>query len=578
MTEHSIDLQGIPSYQKRKFVPENVCLSNREEIINLYKKLLIREVRSQEELEAWLEDRSELDAAFDQVGTILYIQMTCQTDHSEKAEAYKEFIQSIIPAVKPFIDQLNKKYLSLCKQFPLNSRYYEIYDQTIQTDVELFRDKNIVLQTKIDLLSQQYQTVCGAMTVEYQGKSRTLAEMGKFLLEPDRTIRETAWRLIAQRRLKDKEALERIFSEMLFARNQIAHNADCPNFSDYQFRVYHRFDYTPLECRQYHQSIKNLVLPLWKTVLERRQKNLGLKELRPWDLQVDPMGHSPLKPFQEVGDLMTKVHQIFLKLDANLGAQFKEMMNLRLLDLASRKGKAPGGYQSTLAEARKPFIFMNAVGIDQDVKTLLHEGGHAFHALAAAGQRLYLYRHAPMEFCEIASMSMELLGEEQLDVFYNDHDIKRSRLNHFEDIIEILIWVALIDAFQFWIYEHPAHSPEERKKVWLTLYQEFNGDGVDWSGIEEEKAYLWHRQLHIFEVPFYYIEYGIAQLGALQLWLNYKKNPQKTLNSYRESLILGGSQGLPELFQTAGIHFDFSEKTIAPLISAVNKELERLSV
>jgi oligoendopeptidase F len=300
---------------------------------------------------------------------------------------------------------------------------------------------------------------------------------------------------------------------------------------------------------------------------------MKLDNLRPWDTSVDPLGRVPLKPFERVEQLTAGCREIFCKVNATLGSQFEQMMENGLLDLASRKGKAPGGYQSMLQESRKPFIFMNAVGVDGDVRTLLHESGHAFHSLACAHDPLVEYRHGPMEFNEVASMGMELLADRYLNVFYPSEEEQRSSRKHFEDIIFTLVWVATIDAFQHWIYQNPQHDHQERRLMWLQISKRFSGGIVDWSGLEEEQAHLWHKQLHIFEVPFYYIEYGIAQLGALQLWLNSKKDWDRTLQQYQNGLRLGGSKPLPELFEAAGIRFDFSEKTIVPLMKAVEQEL-----
>jgi oligoendopeptidase F len=414
------------------------------------------------------------------------------------------------------------------------------------------------------------------MMVNFEGKERTLPEMSKYLLEPDRSIREKAWRATAERRLKDCQKLEEIFDNMLELRNTVAKNAGFANFRDYQFKAYHRFDYTPQDCKKYHRVMENYMVPLLKEITALRCKQMKLDKVRPWDISVDPLNLPPLKPFGTVDELILKTLTVFQNTDPELGQQFNEMKEMGLLDLASRKGKAPGGYQSTLSESRKPFIFMNAVGLERDVRTLLHEGGHAFHALACANDPLVEYRHAPMEFSEVASMAMELLAGEQIDVFYSPQDSRRSKREHLEDILEVLVWVANIDAFQHWIYENPKHTAEERRQMWVALHKRFGGDLVDWSGLEGIREYIWHRQLHIFEVPFYYIEYGIAQLGALQIWRQAKTNPKQALANYRSGLKLGGSRPLPELYQAAGIEFDFSERTIAPLVELVKKEWEGL--
>lgn len=318
------------------------------------------------------------------------------------------------------------------------------------------------------------------------------------------------------------------------------------------------------------------MVPLLQEISQLRRKQMKLTDLRPWDTAVDPLSLPALKPFGTVEELILKSVSVFRQTDEELGRQFEIMKNEGLLDLASRKGKAPGGYQSTLSEARKPFIFMNAVGLERDVRTLLHEGGHAFHALACAHDPLVEYRHAPMEFSEVASMAMELLAGEYMDVFYSPQDTRRSKREHLEDILEVLVWVANVDAFQHWIYENPKHTPDQRKDMWIELHKRFGGDVVNWQGLEGIREYLWHRQLHIFEVPFYYIEYGIAQLGALQLWRQAKENPKQALANYRRGLALGGSRPLPELYKAAGIEFDFTERTILPLVELVKKEWESL--
>ena len=528
-------------------------------------------------MERWLIERSELDAALSQAGSILYIRMTCQTDDPQIAGAYTKFVETIPPAIKPVNDRLNHKYVQARKLFSLDPKRYQVYDRSVKTDIELFVEKNVPLQTKVDLLSQQYQTVSGAMTVMFDGKEHTMPQMGKYLQETDRSLRERAWRASAERRLKDKEKIEEIFEGLFELRKTIAHNAGFSNFTDYQFKSYHRFDYSPRDCKKYHETVEKLIVPLNGKILKKRKEQMKLKSLRPWDAAVDALGEKPLAPFKDAQELIKTTGSIFNKLDPDFGRQFQEMNDLGLLDLASRKGKAPGGYQNTLSEARKPFIFMNAVGIDDDVRTLLHESGHAFHALASSKEPIIDYRHAPMEFCEVASMAMELLGGEHLSEFYNPEDLQRSNREHLEGIIQTLAWVANIDAFQHWLYEHPHHSADERRQAWGGFYEQFGGKFIDWTDLGEIKNYLWHRQLHIFEVPFYYIEYGIAQLGALQVWLNARRDPKKALSDYKQGLSLGGSRPVGELYRTAGISFDFSEDIIKPLVEEVTREWERLS-
>ncbi len=571
-----MDLKQLPVFQKRHFVPENADLTDAKTVVDLYTQLESRDISTPKLLEQWMLDRSELDAALSQTGSILYIRMTCQTDDKTIADAYTKFIETVSPAIKPVNDRLNKKYLEARKTVTMDDKRLMVYDRSIKTDIELFKEENIALQTQVELLSQEYQTVCGAITVNFEGKEHTLPQMSKYLLETDRNLRERAWKATAERRAKEKDKLENIFDQMFKLRNQISRNAGFKNFTEYQFKSYHRFDYTSDDCKKYHETIEKYIVPLNARILEQRKKEMKLTSLRPWDGGVDPLGRSPLKPFSEVKDLIGKSQKIFNRLDKELGAQFKEMDDLGLLDLASRKGKAPGGYQNTLNEARKPFIFMNAVGVDDDIRTLLHEGGHAFHALACAKDPIVDYRHGPMEFCEVASMAMELLGGEYINEFYSKEETNRSNREHLEGIIHVLAWVANIDAFQHWLYEHPDHTPQQRRQAWLGFYEQFGGKFVDWTDLTEVKAYLWHRQLHIFEVPFYYIEYGIAQLGALQVWVNAKKNPAKALSDYKNGLSYGGSIPLPELYKAAGIEFNFSAEIIKPLVEEVTKAWEKL--
>ncbi len=564
-----IDLKSLPLAQPRRFVPASVDLTDKAVVVGLLNSLLSREVGTTEDFERWILDGSEFGAALSQAGSILYIEMTCATDDPVKAGAYQSFVENVDPAVKPLAHQLNKRFLSLFAQFPLDQERYEVSLRATQADVNLFVDKNVPLQTAVALLSQEYQSVYGAMMVDFEGRERTLPEMSKFLLMTDRDTRERAWRATADRRMKDKDLLEGIFDKMRGIRQEVAVNAGCSNFRDYMFKAYHRFDYTEADCKAYHRSIKDIVVPLRREIDLRRKKDMRLDQLRPWDGAVDPLSRQPLEPFKGASALIDGVGAMIGRLDDELMGLFQDMRGAGLLDLESRKGKAPGGYQNTLEESRKPFIFMNAVGVDDDVRTLLHESGHAFHAYLCSKDPLVEYRHAPMEFCEVASMSMELMADNYMGEFYSSQDAKRSTVELLEGIVSTLSWVATVDAFQHWMYENPTHTSQDRRKAWGQFQVEFGGGVVDWSGLEEERAYLWHRQLHIFEVPFYYIEYGIAQLGALQIWKRFKCSPREALDLYKKGLSLGGSRPLPELFSAAGIRFDFSKEMIAPLIDEV---------
>jgi oligoendopeptidase F len=424
---------------------------------------------------------------------------------------------------------------------------------------------------------QEYQTVTGAMTVKFRGQEYTLPQMRKFLLEPDRALREDAWRATARRRLEEKDKLEELFERMFALRDKIAANAGFANYRDYIWREYHRFDYTPADCRKFHDAVEKLVVPVLEEMKARRREEMKIEAVKPWDIDVDSKGRAALKPFESVEEFKAKVLKVFESIEPEFGKEFKEMTELGLVDLPSRKGKAPGGYQSTLWEARKPFIFMNAVGTQQDVGTLVHEGGHSFHSYASAGQPIMAYRHSPLEFAEVASMGMELLAGNKLGVFYDEEELARCRREQLEHIVAILAWIATIDSFQHWMYENRGHSRQERARKWVEIDERFGSQMADWSGLEEEHAYMWHRQLHIFQVPFYYIEYGIAQIGALQLWVQSKKDFRGAVENYRKALKLGGSRPLPQLFAAAGLKFDLSEEVLGPLMEEIDNELANMN-
>lgn len=570
-------LENLPSWRPRRFVPADFDASDAAQATALYKALEERDISSAEDLERFLLDRSELETAVAHRKAILYIEMTCHTDDPDRAGRYKHFIETVAAAIKPLADKLDRKYLHERQRFALDPRQYEVYDRDTRADVELFRQENVPLQTKDDLLAQEYQTVCGGMMVNFQGEERTIAQTLKFLEEPDRQVRQSAWKTAMDRYLQDADRLDGILDQMLAIRHQIAVNAGADNYRDYKFREYHRFDYTAQDCRQFHKAVEKLAVPVLAELYRQRQSTMNLSSLRPWDRSVDPLGRPPLKPFDTMEEYLNRCREVFGRLDLRLGEQFQEMIDLGLLDLASRKGKAPGGYQENLWESRKPFIFGNAVGTDWDVGLLMHEGGHAFHSYACAEQLLLAYRNPPIEFCEVASMAMELFALEHRTVFYSAEDADRSRRKHLESVIYDLIWIAAIDAYQHRLYEHPDHSHDQRRQTWLEIHHRFGGGLIDWSGLDRERAALWQRQLHIFQFPLYYIEYGIAQLGALGLWLQNRRDPAGALGRYRHALSLGGSRPLPELFAAAGLKFDFSEKTLAPLMEAVREELAKLS-
>jgi len=573
----------LPPAKPRTFVPESIDLGDWKQIAPLFEHLETRaaQAKSAAELDHWLLEWSELSAALEEEASRRYIAMTCHTDHAEAEKAYLDFVEHVEPQTKPRQFDLERIYIRRREEFPEppvkqgpKNRYF-VFDRDVKNHVTLFRPENVALETEEAKLTQQYQKLIGAQTVKFRGEEKTLVQMGRYLEEPDRALRQEAWELVAQRRLQDAEKCDEIFDTLIRLRSQIARNAGLDNYREYAFRQKCRFDYTPEDCLRFHESIEGEIMPAVREIQQERRRQLKLEKLRPWDLAVDPQNRAALKPFAEVGEMVSRTQKIFNHLDGELATGFQQMQDLKLLDLDNRKGKAPGGYQSTLPEARVPFIFMNAIGVQRDVETILHEAGHAFHAQATRGEDLYAYRGAPIEFCEVASMAMELLGNEFLEEFYAAPEANRARKTHLEGIIGFFPWMAVVDAFQHWIYTHADHTRAERKAAYLKLMDRFGGE-IDWSGWEEMRAHSWHRQLHIFIHPFYYVEYGIAQLGALQVWANSRQNKVKALGDYKQSLALGGSRPLPELFRAAGCTFAFDAATIKPLIQLAGSELKKL--
>lgn len=567
----------LPPHQPRKFLPITIDLGDWDQIAPLFARLeaSAAQCQSAADLEQWLLDWGELSAALDEESARRYIAMTCHTDNAEAEKAYLDFVEHIEPKLKPHQFVLEKIYLAHPQREKLPSPRYQVFDRDVKNHVELFQEENVLLETEEAKLCQQYQKITGAMTVNFRGDEKTLVQMGKYLEEPDRALRQEAWELVAKRRLQEADKLEEIFDGLIKLRMQIAKNAGFDNYRDYAFRRLGRFDYTPDDCIKFHHAIEAEIMPAVRELHAQRCHDLHLEKLRPWDLSVDPHNRPPLKPFEKVEDMVLRSQKIFNRLDGELADGFERMHDLHLLDLDNRKGKAPGGYQQNLSESRVPFIFMNAVGLQRDVETILHEAGHAFHALATRDEDLYAYRSAPIEFCEVASMAMELLGNKFLEEFYSPTEANRARKTHLEGIIGFFPWMATVDAFQHWIYTHPNHTQAERKAAWLALMKRFGGD-IDWRGYEEAWAHLWHRQLHIFIHPFYYVEYGIAQLGALQVWANSKRDQAKALNDYKSALALGNSRPLPELFSAAGCKLQFDAATITPLIQLAEDELKKL--
>ncbi len=570
MTQTTIDTGYVPA----EFDPSD--FANIEPLLN---ELAGRELTDGEAFERWLADLSQLLEAVYEYGSRANINSACHTDDEAIERVYLDYVEQVQPKLKPALFALQKKYIAAGGRGALRGERYETLDREWRVDVELFRDENVPLETEDLKLYNEYAKLCGAMTVEFEGRTLTLQQLGRYQEETDRAKRERAWRLGAARRLEDRDAIDAIFQTMLDQRQQVGTNAGFGDYRDYMWKRKYRFDYTPGDCLAFGDAVAELIVPLNDALDVQRREALGVEVLRPWDTAVDPLGRPPLRPFDEkdIEGFVATTGAVFERISPTLAEQFGRLKMGDNLDLDSRMGKRPGGFQASLERSRQPFIFMNAAGLQRDVETMLHEAGHAFHYVASCAEPLLFLRHAPLEFCEVASMSMELLGMDHFDAYYDNADeAQRAKRVHLEGTLRTLAWIAIIDGYQHWLYTHAGHTLDERTAAWCGLLDRFGSSQVDWGGLTTEREAMWHRQLHLFGCPWYYIEYGIAQLGALGVWLNYKRDPEKSLADLRKAFALGGTVPLPELFETAGVPFRFDAEAIGPLVEAVEAELATL--
>lgn len=549
-------------------------MENFESLVSYTSELLSRTLNDLPALEHWLRDRSELESVIAEDLGWRTIRMTCFTDNEKYQEDYRFFTEEIQPKLSPISDQLNKKLLSAsCIEELADVTGYDILIRTVKKDVELFREENVPLFTRISSLAQKYAQISGAMTIEMDGKELTLQQAAVILQEPDRGKREEVWKKITERRMRDGDELDQLFTELIQLRHQVALNAGFSNFRDYMFRALGRFDYTPADCFKFHQAVRAEVVPMLNKLSVERKKTLGISELKPWDKAVDPENRSALQAFKDGRDLLERSKRCLASLDPFLADCIQTMEQMGHLDLESRKGKAPGGYNYPLPEIGVPFIFMNATSTLRDMTTLMHEGGHAVHNFLTRDLLLADFKNPPMEVAELASMSMELMTMDHWNVFFENHeDLSRARIEQLEDIIETLPWVATIDHFQHWIYENPGHSVAERKSKWIEIYSSYSDGVTEWTGYEEALGSLWQKQLHLYEVPFYYIEYGMAQLGAVAIWRRFRQDKADALEGYKNALRLGNMNTIPVVYETAGIRFDFSQRYIHELAEFIHHE------
>ena len=528
-----------------------------------------------EQVGEWLATWSRLQAIVDEAATLAMIAYTCDTADPAKEAANLRWSAEIYPNIIEQHVRLARRFV----EFGVDVPGMEIATREFRTDIEIFREANVPLLAETEELISRYQKITGGLEVEWEGERKTVPQLQPFLRERDRSVRERAFRLGARAYLDQRAELAATFDQMFALRERIATNAGFDDYMAYAFRSKHRFDYTPEDCAQFHSAVETTVVPAVTRLMEHRARSLGVDRVRPWDLLVELESRKPLRPFTTADELLAPALRVFDSLDTQLGAWFREMADQDLLDLASRPGKAPGGYCTKLSWRGRPFIFMNAVGVPDDVNTLVHEAGHAFHDFAAHRWPLIWQRSTGHEAAELASMSMELLASPYLRKptgYYTAAEARVVELEQLEEILTSLVHIATVDAFQRWIYTSGrGASAEARDEAWLDIRARFE-PGVDWSGLEAERIARWYRQLHIFELPFYYIEYGIAQLGALQLWRDAASDAAATLARYRRFLALGGTRPLPELYHAAGVRMIFDAEGMGSLVSLVESRIDAL--
>jgi len=544
-----------------------------------FEYLLTQEI-NKDNIESWMKYWSDFGELIGEVGTDVYVSTTVDTTDEDAKKRFHTFLEDISENASTRNQKLKKKLL----ESRITPKNFDVPLRAIKSEVDLFCKENLPLMTKDSKLSKEYDAVIGAQTVEWEGEEITITQLSPVLLGTDREKREKAWRLAAERRLKDRDKINKIWQKILEIRIQIAKNAGYDNYRSWRWEYLQRFDYTPDDCLNFHSGIEKVVKPFVDKLMNTRKEQLGLNVLKPWDLSVDTLNRDPLEPFEDASELEEKCHNIFRAVDKDLGNHFNIMREQKLLDLANRKGKAPGGYCTEYYHRRLPFIFMNAVGTHSDVQTMLHEGGHAFHVFESDQLPYSSQREVGMEFAEVASMAMELLAApyitEEHGGFYNSNDANRARIEHLEKIIMFWPYMAVVDGFQHWAYTNPneAMNPDNCDAEWTRLWKRFQTfDDLDSSEFDDIIATGWHNKLHIYHVPFYYVEYGMAQLGAIQVWGNALKNQKEAVEKYRYALSKGGNATLPDLFEAAGAKFAFDEDMLTYAVNLVDNQIKEMN-
>lgn len=563
--------------KQRAFVENNLVIDSWNSIESYYKNLAERPLLTQTDFDTWLSDRSELDAILEEDAAWRYIKMTVDTTKEELTKAYTFFVTEIQPKLAPWEDKLNKKFIDSSFSDPTNKpTEFKIYHRSVSSALRLFREENIPLEATINEKSQEFGSISGAQTIQHEGNTITMQKAATFLKNKNEDVRKAVFEKMMERRSEDIDKLDNLFTELVQLRHQVATNAGFKSFRDYKFEALGRFDYTVKDCVDFHSAIKSEIVPIVKQMQQQKLEKLNKDKFKPWDLDFDSDGLEPLKPFEDGDEMLKGTISLLNKIDPFFGESIQTMADMNYLDLDSKPGKAPGGYNYPLYEIGVPFIFMNAVGAQRDLVTMVHESGHAVHSFLSRDLKLTSYKNVPSEVAELASMAMELLSMEEWSAFYDENDVKRAKREQIETMLKILPWVATIDEFQHWIYENPFHSKEERTQKWIELGVEYGTGLTDWTGYESSRETAWQRQMHLFEVPFYYIEYGFAQLGAIGVWKNSLTDFKQTIENYKSALTLGYTRSIPEIYEVAGVKFDFSQKYIKDTAAFLKEQLSQL--
>ncbi|MHC4548259.1 MAG: M3 family oligoendopeptidase [Planctomycetota bacterium] len=562
---------AVPPY---RFVPSDFDPADLAALEGLVASLVDRPLPSPGDLRRWIVDWGELSACVGGEYTRRMTAMNRDTRSPERRERFLAFQTEVMPAWERHEDKLNHRYLESPHRADVGEEF-AVFDREKAKAAEIYREKNTELSAQVEALGARFQEIQGGMTVEFGGETLTMEQCGAKLQETDRKTRREAYLAVGRRLLEERDRLDEIFDEQIRLRHAMARNAGFDDFSDLRHAEMNRFDYTPADCAVYRDAVEKVVVPALRELRAGRRRRLGVETLRPYDMEVSLFGCEPKRLFDDQEGYVALVAKVFQAVDPAFARAFDVLVRNELLDLMSRPGKAPGGYNAPLDDIRLPFIFYNAVGRRGDLRTMLHEGGHAFHTLAARDLDIQPYRAAPMEFCEVASMSMELFGFERLDGVLGPEEYREFARTQFEGIISVLAHVALVDAFQAWLYAHPDHDREARRAQWLALTERFV-PGIDHTGLEEFRANSWQRIPHVFLMPLYFIEYGIAEIGALQMWRRERHDHDGAVAGYRRALALGGSRPLPELFAAAGIRFAMDEEVLRELVPEVMEKLREV--